>query len=107
MNDVWIGERVWIDNLDQVLIESNVCISQGAMLLCGNHDYKKVSFDLIVKPIILKEGAWVGAKTIVCPGVELGVNSILTVGSVATKHLSSGKIYKGNPAEEIRNREIS
>lgn len=37
----WIGENVWIDNLTQVKIGSNVCISQGAMLLCRNHNYKK------------------------------------------------------------------
>ena len=47
----WIGEDVWIDNLEQVIIGSNVCISQGAMLLCGNHNYKKVTFDLIIGEI--------------------------------------------------------
>ena len=33
----WIGEEVWIDNLDQVKIGANCCISQGALLLCGSH----------------------------------------------------------------------
>jgi len=50
----WIGEKVWIDNLGQVDIGKNVCISQGAMLLTGNHDYKKQGFDLMVGKIILK-----------------------------------------------------
>src|SRR5450631_60718 len=35
----WIGEKVWIDNLAPVEIGKNVCLSQGAMLLTGNHDY--------------------------------------------------------------------
>ena len=34
----WIGEDVWIDNLSSVSIGNNACISQGAMLLCGNHN---------------------------------------------------------------------
>ena len=34
----WIGERAWIDNLAQVKIGKNCCISQGAMLLCGNNN---------------------------------------------------------------------
>ena len=43
-NEVWIGEKVWVDNLVMVTIGSNVCISQGAMLLTGSHNYKKTSF---------------------------------------------------------------
>lgn len=61
----WIGENVWIDNLVQVTIGTNVCISQGAMLLCGNHNYKLPTFDLIVKPIIIENGAWVDRKSVV------------------------------------------
>jgi len=104
---VWIGENVWIDNLAKVTIKDNVCISQGAMLLCGNHNYKKVTFDLIIGKINLEQGAWVGAKAIVCPGVTLSSHSILTVGSVATKNLDAYSIYQGNPAIKVKERIIS
>jgi putative colanic acid biosynthesis acetyltransferase WcaF len=103
----WIGERVWIDNLAKVRIGDNCCISQGAMLLCGNHNYKKPTFDLIVKPITLEEGAWVGAFAIVCPGVTLKSHAILTVQSVATETLEAFGLYKGNPAIRIRERNMS
>src|SRR5688500_6183253 len=43
-DNCWIGESVWIDNLENVEIGSNVSISQGAMLLTGNHDYTVSSF---------------------------------------------------------------
>ncbi|PCI99609.1 MAG: colanic acid biosynthesis acetyltransferase WcaF [Flavobacteriales bacterium] len=100
----WIGEKVWIDNLDQVTIGENCCLSQGAMLLCGNHDFKKSTFDLIVKPIVLKDGCWVGAKAIVCPGVILNENAVLSVASIATSNLEFNSIYQGNPAIKIKNR---
>lgn len=103
----WIGEDVWIDNLGDVSIGANCCISQGAMLLCGNHNYKKATFDLIVKPIFIEEGAWIGAKSVVCPGVTAYSHSILTVCSVATKDLESYTIYKGNPAIPLKRRDIS
>ncbi|KGL64350.1 WcaF family extracellular polysaccharide biosynthesis acetyltransferase [Polaribacter sp. Hel1_85] len=105
-DNVWIGENVWIDNLAKVKIENNVCISQGAMLLCGNHNYKKSTFNLIVKEITLKEGSWVGAKSVVCPGVTLKSHAILSVGSIATKDLDSYSIYQGNPAIKVRERKI-
>jgi putative colanic acid biosynthesis acetyltransferase WcaF len=103
-NNVWIGENVWIDNLAQVNIASNVCISQGAMLLCGNHDFKKTSFDLMLGEIILEEGAWIGAQSVICPGVICKSHSVLTVGSVATKNLEAYSIYQGNPAKKIKDR---
>lgn len=101
---VWIGEGVWIDNLAEVTIQDHVCISQGAYLLTGNHNYKKISFDLITKPVILEKGCWIGAQTTVCPGVTVHENAILTVGSIATKDLQANSICQGNPAVKIRSR---
>ncbi|NOZ36199.1 MAG: colanic acid biosynthesis acetyltransferase WcaF [Chlorobi bacterium] len=105
-NNVWIGEKVWIDNLANVEIGNNVSISQGAMLLCGNHNYKKSTFDLITGDIKLEEGVWIGAFSIVTPGITCKSHSILAVNSVATKNLEAYTIYQGNPAAEIRKRTI-
>lgn len=106
-SDVWIGEDVWIDSLAGVTIEDNVVVSQGAYLLTGNHDYRKETFDLIIGRIILQEGSWVGAKSMVCPNVKLEPYSILAVGSVATVDLAENSIYQGNPAifKKLRFRE--
>jgi putative colanic acid biosynthesis acetyltransferase WcaF len=103
-NHVWIGEKVWIDNLANVTLKDNCCISQGAMLLCGNHNYRRSTFDLVVKEIVLEEGAWAGAQSIICPGVRLGSHSLLTVGSVATGNLEANWIYQGNPARKLKER---
>ncbi len=105
-DNVWIGENAWIDNLDNVTIGDNVCISQGAMLLTGNHDYTTPEFNYRNAPIVLEDGAWVGAKAIVCPGVIVHSHAFLTVGSVATKSLEPYTIYQGNPAVKIRIRTI-
>lgn len=103
----WIGEDVWIDNLGEVSIGANCCLSQGAMLLCGNHDYTKQAFDLRVGDIVLEDGVWIGAKSIVCPGVVCQSHSVLTVGSVASSTLESFGIYRGNPAVHIKKRLIN
>lgn len=101
-NDVWIGENVWIDNLDEVMIGNDVCISQGALLLTGNHDYTVSSFDYKNASILIEDGVWIGAKSVVCPGVICKAHSILSVGSIATKELEAYTIYQGNPAREVR-----
>ena len=104
---VWIGEDVWIDNLDNVIIGNHTCISQGALLLCGNHNYKKSGFDLIIKPITIEDGVWIGAKSVVCGGVTCYSHSVLTVASVATNSLEAYSIYQGNPCQKIKVREIT
>jgi len=103
----WIGESVWIDNLEDVIIGNNVCISQGAMLLTGNHDYTVERFPYRLGKINLEEGVWVGAKSVVCPGVTCKRYAILTVNSVANKQLEESGIYAGNPAVYIRPRKFS
>jgi putative colanic acid biosynthesis acetyltransferase WcaF len=105
-DNVWIGEEVWIDNLGKVKIGNNVCLSQGSLILCGNHNYKKETFDLIVGDITLEDGVWVGAKAVVCPGVTMKSHSILSVGSVLTKEAEAYGIYQGNPAVMVKHRRI-
>lgn len=102
----WIGENVWIDNLAEVKIGSNVCVSQGAMLLCGNHNYKKVTFDLMIGGITLEDGSWVGAQAVVCPGVTVHSHAVLGVNSIAHRDLEAYGIYQGNPARKVRERKI-
>jgi len=106
-NHTWIGEKVWIDNLAKVKIGNHVCLSQGAMLLTGNHNYKKETFDLIVEEIVLEDGVWIGAKSLVCPGVVCYSHSVLSAQSVATMNLDPFFIYSGTPAQKVRERVIS
>lgn len=105
-DNCWIGEDVWIDNLAEVNIGNNVCLSQGSYLLTGSHDYKKEAFDLLLGEIVLEDGVWIGAKATVCPGVRCKSHSVLAVGSVATKDLEEYGVYQGNPAVWKRERVI-
>ncbi len=102
----WIGEHVWIDNLTMVTIGKNVCLSQGAMLLTGNHNYKKSTFDLMTGKIVLEDGVWIGTKSVVCPGITCFSHSVLSVNSVATMHLEAYGIYQGNPAVKVKDRVV-
>lgn len=102
----WIGEGVWIDNLAKVRIGNHCCVSQGAILLCGNHNYKKASFDLMVGEIVLQDGVWIGAQSMVGPGVTCYSHSILSAHSFTSKNLDAYGIYQGNPAQKLKNRTL-
>lgn len=100
----WIGQRAWLDNLDRLTIGSNVVISQGAMIIQGSHDYKKVDYPTYTKPVVLEDGSWVGAGAIVTLGVTLRTHAVLAAGSVATRELAPYMIHQGNPAVAVRER---
>lgn len=103
-DNVWVGEFVRIDNLVQIHLGSNVCLSQGSFLLTGNHDYSRSSFDLITGEIQLDDGVWIGANALVGPGVTCHSHAVLVAGSMAFNDLEAYQIYQGNPARIKRRR---
>jgi putative colanic acid biosynthesis acetyltransferase WcaF len=106
-NNTWIGEGVWIDNLVMITIGSNISISQGAALLTGSHNYKNTTFDLITGSILLEDGSWIGAFSVVNQGITVASHAVLTTGSIATKNMEAYCIYQGNPAVKIRHRIVN
>ena len=97
-SDCWLGESLWIDNLAQVVIGDNVCLSQGAYLCTGNHDYRAKAFDLRLAPIRVDSFAWVAAKATIAPGVTICKYAIVSLGSVVFNDIPESSIVKGNPA---------
>jgi putative colanic acid biosynthesis acetyltransferase WcaF len=100
----WIGEDVWIDNLVEVRIGANCCLSQGAYLCTGNHDWSDQLFSLQALPIGLEDGCWVGARAMICPGVTIGQSGVAAAGSVVTKSIPAFEIHAGNPAHFVKRR---
>lgn len=104
---VWLGENLWIDNLAQVTIGSNVCLSQGVYLCTGNHSWSHPNFELITEPITIEDGSWIAARAVIGPGVTVKKGAVLGLGAVTGKSLEAMTIYVGNPAQAIKERIIS
>ncbi len=100
----WIGQRAWLDNIDQLTLGNNVVISQGGMIIQGSHNYKRIDYPTMSGPVVLEDGSWVGAGAMVMLGVTLKSHSVLAAGSVATKDLEPYTIHQGNPAQPVRQR---
>lgn len=100
----WVGENVWIDNLDAVVLKNNCCISQGTYLCTGSHDWTKDTFDLIIKPIVICDHVWIGAFSRIAPGVVVGEGTVCTLGSVLNKSTGEWQIWSGNPCFNIKMR---
>lgn len=96
------GGSINIDIRDDVLIGS------GVHIYVSNHEFRNTDIPICFqghtssKKVVIREGAWIGACTIILPGVEVGKNSVIGANSVVTKNVPDNMVYAGNPAKKIR-----
>jgi putative colanic acid biosynthesis acetyltransferase WcaF len=100
-NFSWIGQSVWIDNVGDVTIGSNVCVSQGVYLCTGSHDHQSATFDLITRPIEIADGAWIAARATLLPGVRVGKQVKIAPASVVSASAGSGIAAASRVARRI------
>jgi putative colanic acid biosynthesis acetyltransferase WcaF len=79
--DSWIGESVWILNLEPVVIGSNTCISQDVFLCTGSHDRFSPTFEFDNGPITVGDSVWIAARATILRGVHIADGA--TVGATA------------------------
>ena len=105
-DDCWIGEGVWLDNLEPISIGANVCISQGAYLCTGNHDWTDPAMGYKLGAIRVEDGAWICTRATIMSGVTIGRNAVVGAGAVLSRDAEDGWIYAGNPAQKIKKRKM-
>ena len=100
----WLAEGAWLDNLATITLGDRVCISQGAYLCTGNHDFRTQGFNLLLGPISIGSDAWIAARSVVAPGSQIGPGAVVALGSVVSGAVPSGAIVRGNPAVTVGQR---
>lgn len=53
-------------------------------------------------PVTIEDNCWIGAGTVICPGVTIGKNTVIGAESVVTHDIPSDSIAAGNPCRVIR-----
>lgn len=85
-----------------VIIENNVFV--GPNVTFTNDQYPKAQGDWTMLKTTVKEGASLGANSVILPGVIIGKNALVGAGSVVTKDVPTNAIVAGNPAKVIGQR---
>ncbi|MFM7238669.1 MAG: WcaF family extracellular polysaccharide biosynthesis acetyltransferase [Cyanobium sp.] len=94
----WLAEGAWLDNLAPITIGDRVCLSQGAYLCTGNHDFRSPGFDLLLGPISIGSDAWIAARSVLAPGTQIGPGAVVALAAVVNGTVPAGAIVRGNPA---------
>lgn len=99
-----IGSGAWVYALDKIVIGKNVCVGEDVRLITGSHDIISQHFDLVTKPITIKDNVWVATGAVVLPGVTICEGAVVGAGSVVTKDVEPWTVVAGNPAKFIKKR---
>ena len=86
---------------NRIVIGKDVAIAHDVLIMdCDGHDVNGEKDT--GKPIIIGNHVWIGSKSIILKGVELGNNVVVAAGSVVTKSFPANVVIAGNPAKIIR-----
>ncbi|MGB9544746.1 acyltransferase [Vibrio harveyi] len=98
---------LFADDYAGITIEDDAMIGAGVHFYVNNHKFDRRDIPLIEqgyypsKDILVKNGAWIGANSIILPGVEIGRNAVVGAGSIVTKSVPDYCIVVGSPARVI------
>lgn len=104
-DQVTAGDGVEIYNPAPLEIGSHVILSQGAYICGATHDFNDPAFPLLAYPMKIDRYAWICARAVVAPGLQIGEGAVLGLGAVAVKDLEAWTVYGGNPAIRLKERE--
>ena len=101
---VGIADGVVVYNPAPMHLGSHCVVSQDAYLCGATHDIDDPAFPMVSAPITIGPYAWICARAVVCPGVNVGEGAVLGLAGVATHDLEAWTVYGGMPARVIRAR---
>ena len=103
--NVEIGYMVHIDNLypDRVYIGNNVTLVANSIIMAHDNSYRySRGSKIVIGKVEICENAFIGANSIILPGVRIGKRAIVGAGSVVTRDVDDHSIVVGNPARIIK-----
>jgi putative colanic acid biosynthesis acetyltransferase WcaF len=103
---VGIADGAVIYNPALIRLGSHVVISQDAYLCGATHDIEDPAFPMLSKPITIGSYAWICARAVVGPGIEVGEGAVLGLSGVATHDLMPWTVYGGVPARVLKHRKL-
>ncbi len=102
-----IGPDVTFLSWGGITIGNNVNISGYSFIISQSHDIDDPMFCMISSPVIIEDYVWIGTGAMILPGIHIGKGAVVGVGSIITKDVPAYTLVAGNPAREVKKRNIN
>lgn len=106
---VTIGSHSWVNKgaivESDAVIGKNVGVAPEAYLCCATHvigpEHRRAGTPQRL-PVIVEDGCWLGARSVVLPGVTVAKGCVIAAGALVTKDTEPNGLYIGSPARRVR-----
>ena len=88
-----------------ITVLDHVAIGPNVRFYAASHDYWTLALDDVAAPIVVDRNVWIGADSIILPGVTIGEGAVIGAGSVVTKDVPPYTVAVGNPARVVKSRD--
>lgn len=107
-NNSGVGRGCEINN--GVTIGNNVMMGPDVLIYTQNHRTDRTDIPMMqqgfqeVKPVVIEDDVWIGARVCILPGVRIGEGSVIGACAVVAKDVPPYSVAVGNPARVVKNR---
>ncbi|MFC1795220.1 acyltransferase [Planctomycetota bacterium] len=90
-----------------VLLGENSACSQNCFISGQSHHYEDISKNFLrqgveTEKVVIGKNVWIGANSVILPGVKIGNNSVIGAGSTVIENVPPYSVAVGNPAKIIK-----
>ena len=109
---IYIGPNCMINAQGGINFGDGVILAPEVVILSSNHNHKKgdlLPYDVFDenRPVNIGNGVWLGYRSMICPGVQVGDGAIVAMGAVVTSDVRAGHVVGGNPARLLSKRDCA
>lgn len=105
----YLNRGCFLDNGATIILEDCARLGPGVRILTTSHeiggsDSRVKPGGLILEPVVIERGSWIGAGATILPGVQIASGCVVAAGAVVTQSTAPNGLYAGIPA--IRKRDL-
>lgn len=101
----FVNSGCYLDASDALEIGRDVHLGPRVTILTVSHHLagpERRAGGLRTAPVLIEDGAWIGAGSMVLPGVTVHAGAVVAAGAVVTEDCAADSLYAGVPARAVK-----